>query len=363
LSGFHKELANYIVNELLDTYVNEDELERESLTEFLIDKRSENERIATILKSRTVVLSQLSFPERDSRDDFDYLSILKKLGGIHFNICSFTAHGLELIDVKLFYQDCTFLQIWHIYNSDLLGNVNGVIYQNCIFHEEVSSFSEGDEKYTIEVSLFNDCVFNKKIEFTNINFTDAVFNNTNRDPLIINEIYLYECIFNDKFILNNCHIGIFLSQTSIFNSKLEIKNNEIKEFTLTDTNFFKLVDAFESAFVKFNIKKCIFEDFVGFEKCRFGKKEANTREYTAVFLYATFISFVNFRSTNFNSGLDIEYINLKEAPNFLNAVVDPVNTNRETFRIIKNSFDSIGNHIDASRFLVQEMRRSKSDLK
>lgn len=362
LSGFHKELIKYIVDELLDPYVNKDELERDSLTEFLTNKQSENEQIATVLKSRIVVLSQLNFPKRDSRDRFDYLSTLKKLGGIHFNICSFTAYGLELIDVKLFYQDCTFLQNWHIYNSRLLGNINSVVYQDCIFHEEVSSFSEGDEKYTIEVSLFNNCTFNKKLEFTNIDFKDAVFNNTNPEPLVINEIHLYECILNDKFILNNCHIGIFLSQTSIFNSKLEIKNNEIKEFKLIDSNFFKLVDAFESEFIKFNIKKCIFEDFVGFEKCIFGNKERNTNEYTAVFLYATFISFVNFRSTNFRSGLDIEHINLKEAPNFLNAAVDPENTNRETFRIVKNSFDSIGNHIDANRFFVQEMRRYKSEL-
>lgn len=38
------------------------------------------------------------------------------------------------------------------------------------------------------------------------------------------------------------------------------------------------------------------------------------------------------------------------------------NTNRETLRIIKNSFDKIGNHIDANKFFVKEMMRYKQDL-
>ena len=56
---------------------------------------------------------------------------------------------------------------------------------------------------------------------------------------------------------------------------------------------------------------------------------------------------------------DLENINLKESPNFLNTKIEPKNTNRETFRITKDSFDKIGNHIEANKFFVYEMKKHK----
>jgi hypothetical protein len=37
-------------------------------------------------------------------------------------------------------------------------------------------------------------------------------------------------------------------------------------------------------------------------------------------------------------------------------------TNRETFRIIKHSFDKIGNNIEANKFFVLEMKKYKEEL-
>tara|TARA_R110001599_G_scaffold350254_2_gene580039 strand:+ start:22654 stop:24183 length:1530 start_codon:yes stop_codon:yes gene_type:complete len=363
LSGFYDELLNYIIDELLSLSSNSRQLTRVDIANYFSNKEKETDNVSLIIKSNTIVFTNLLFPERDNRDRFDYLNILTMLGSIHFNICSFHTYGLKLTNVECFFQDCTFLEQWQLYNTKLLENVNNVIFQSCTFNERVSSSNDRDEKVIIENSLFKDCDFKKKLELENTIFEKDLFRNTENYKANVNELYLNECAFNGKFILNNCSVNKFRAFRSEFHSKLEIKKNTFLDFKFIDSNCFKLVDAFETNFHKFIIEKSIFEDFVGFEKCQFGSINDNTEEFSAIFLYATFLSFVNFRKTDFYSGLDIEHINLKEAPNFLNANINSTNTNRETFRIIKNSFDKIGNHIDANKFFVQEMRKYKNDLK
>lgn len=111
-----------------------------------------------------------------------------------------------------------------------------------------------------------------------------------------------------------------------------------------------------------NVRRSIFEDFTGFEKCEFGIKGDETKSKVE-FEYVTFLNFTNFRKAKFFNGLDFEHTNLKESPNFLNAEIDEKFTNRETFRIIKDSFDKIGNQIEANKYYSHEMRKYKEELK
>ena len=129
--------------------------------------------------------------------------------------------------------------------------------------------------------------------------------------------------------------------------------------------------------MKAEFLKCIFYDFAGFEEVEFGvteeevsnivlnsnEKESDIKKnYLTVFKYATFMDFSSFRGTRFSSGLDFSKTNLKDTPNFLNVYVDPKNTNRETFRIIKNSFSDTGNFIEESHFFVKEMEVYRKEL-
>ena len=124
-----------------------------------------------------------------------------------------------------------------------------------------------------------------------------------------------------------------------------------------------IFDAFNSQFIRFLSYKSIFIDFSGFEKVSFGSKGSVNDLYIARFVYTTFMSFSNFRGTKFLSGLDFENSNLKEQPNFLKTDISSENTNRETFRIVKYSFDARGNTLEANRFFVQEMKAFKNELK
>jgi len=104
------------------------------------------------------------------------------------------------------------------------------------------------------------------------------------------------------------------------------------------------------------IEKSIFDDFVGFERCTFGTNN-KLKEEIALFKYATFKDFLNARDSKFLSGLDIKNINLQGETNFLDAQIEVKSSNRETFRILKHSFDSIGNIIEANIYYQKEMKK------
>jgi hypothetical protein len=53
--------------------------------------------------------------------------------------------------------------------------------------------------------------------------------------------------------------------------------------------------------------------------------------------------------------------NFKEYPNFLYAQVQPTNTDIETFRIIKHSFDKVGNTTEANKYFALEMNKQKKE--
>lgn len=306
----------------------------------------------------------VEFPKPDTQSSINYAKILNTLKEIHFDNCHFFTFYIEPGNPEFFFQNCIFHESWSVFNAPVLKNVDGVLYQDCTFHEKVSSYSGGDGKYVIDSQLFSDCEFEKGIEFRNVEFKSPIFNNTCDKASNIESLHLMDCILKDKFILNRCsNIQSFFIEDTVFESKFEFKQNIVADFEISNTNYFKVVDAFKTKFGKFNIEKSIFDDFVGFEKCSFGDSVDSENEDAAKFTYATFLSFVNFRNTNFSAGLDIENINLKETPNFLKTNIDEKNTNRETFRIVKSSFDEVHNYIEANKYFSYEMKKYKEELK
>ncbi len=150
---------------------------------------------------------------------------------------------------------------------------------------------------------------------------------------------------------------------TIFSDKFEFKNNTINIFKIENTNYKFFFDCFSTKFSIFKVHRSIFEDFVGFENCEFGKTSENLNlNFVVSFEYVTFLDHITMRKAKFYCGLDIRNANLKEPPNFLDSYIDYNNTDRETFRIIKHSFDNIGNLIEANRYFVFEMNKYKEEL-
>ncbi len=206
----------------------------------------------------------------------------------------------------------------------------------------------------------------KKFKFTSIlrilTLRDFEYHRTEFcKNLIINEFYINNCTFEKRFELNNYNIEKFNCTNNLFKNKFEFKNNHIVKFSIHNSNFKEIADMFASKFTQFKISKSIFNDFTGFENCTFGTSN-NLIEELSEFEYVTFKDILTLRNTNFLSGLDIEKINLLNDANFLKIRVELKNTPRETFRIIKHSFDKIGNILEANKFFIKEMKKYKEEL-
>lgn len=362
LYKFNQELIDYIINSIiLQTYKYAAHPGKEMIRKYLEQGQGED-GLVEFCRSKVIVFTEIFFPCYDDRDPFDYSKTLSKLGKIHFNYCKFSATSLHIEQIEVFYQDCIFFQFWSISDTGILEDESNVIYQKCIFKNQVS-VSGLEDKTEINVSLFSDCQFEKKLDFESINLKQKIFSNTDDLKINIPVFRMTNCIVNDHFILNDLVSTSMLITNTTFNKSFEIKNSEISNFCeFINTNFEGLFEAYTSKFGGFESFQCVFKDVVGFEHCQFSENKQN-KEHMAVFKYTTFLSFTNFRNSTFHLGLDLENSNLKEAPNFLNIHLYSDNTNRETLRIIKNSFDRIGNHIEANQFFVKEMKKYKQELR
>jgi hypothetical protein len=246
------------------------------------------------------------------------------------------------------------------------------LFESCSFKEAV--VVEGPKKYLDSMSapqlkrsalverhevqnLFTRCEFQKSLKLSKLIFFTPIssFMEGKRPK----SLEIDSCIFDAEFKLNNLkEFDLIQIKNSEFHEKFEFKESCVDFFEVENTNFKKIADFFKSKFKSFNIEKSIFEDFAAFENCVF--KEC--QKTATVFRYVTFKNFSNFRSSEFNSGLDIEKSNFAQPPNFLDAKIDFDNTPRETFRLIKHSFDSAGNYIEANRFFADEMKKYRKDL-
>lgn len=344
--------------------VNQDTLS--NALQLKITKQSIHHVAAGTLKGHSSNFEKICFPPTDTSTQSYYTETFNLLGPIHFSNCKFWFSELIIDgDKPVLYENCKFEDKWNLKIHAELNNANPALYKNCSFHEDVGLKNEHISNYEFTSTLFDNCEFKKKLELKGITFTKQIFFNNHDNNKKIDQLSIERCTIKERFILNNCNIQVLNIKDSVFSSKFEFKYNTVSSsFKINNTNFTKLVDTFRTKYEKiFLIEKSIFDDFVGFEECEFGKNGNNCKENVAKFLYATFLSFVNFRNTLFYSGLDIENINLKEPPNFLNIDICPTNSNQETFRIIKNSFDKIGNNTAADIFFMREMQKYKDVIK
>lgn len=339
----------------------------------IIGRISGNQRSSKIknlfvyLRKFEIVLNGIHFTQVDQKlEPFNYVPLLQVFGGIEFLKCTFIdTTYLYLPEASVVFGECTFQESHEYANYKGFSEQPELpLYKSCKFLGDVSikrSFGHG--KCIIDRDVFENCLFSKNIEISRCEFTtgqlfQGMDAKTNSIGILIDDV-----VFETPFILNGVesikNISMF---KTYFNEKFELKNNLIKSCYIDDCNFKKVSDFFYSKFEIFKVRKTVFSGFAAFEETIFGV-EKKLQNKPAIFLYVTFESFSNFRGATFNDGLDIEKSNFAQPPNFLGSFVDLENTPRETYRIIKHSFDSVGNYIEANHFFALEMKKNKSDLK
>jgi hypothetical protein len=352
---FYKALVEYSLNWIFQIPNEGGDRLKESVRAYLIGGSEEIAPVViSFIEGQTVVFRNIYFPKCDDNEVFDYKKILETLKGVFFIDCQFFISSLDLRKTNLFFQECIFQTNWYLYDHLMLKNDRGALYLGCTFKEDVDTVAGDYVEPKLENAIFSDCFFEKDLLLSDVKIVGQVFSNSEGYQTSVKNIHISECTIESKFMLNSCKIGELKFENSEFKNKMEFKENTVNIFEINNTNYRKLVDCYKTTFNNFIIIKSIFDDFVGFEDCIFSNN--------AKFRYATFMSFINFRNAQFVDGLDLQHINLKEPPNFLNSTVSDKNTNRETFRIIKYSFDKVGNFIEANKFYEMEMLKLKKEL-
>jgi uncharacterized protein YjbI with pentapeptide repeats len=208
--------------------------------------------------------------------------------------------------------------------------------------------------------FFNDIYFPENFSFSLFLSEENLKDNIN--------IFFDNCIFYDIKFSNRecknllefrkCKIENIEIENIIFDGKFKLKYSVIKKYALFKScKFNKLADFYGTKF----------ED-VSFEDSRFYKMTVFseiTVENSIDFKYTYFFDVVHFREMILkNASLDFIATTFDKAANFLNIKSDrnEIIKNRETARIIKDSFEQQNNIIEANKFYALEMKEREKEL-
>lgn len=336
-------------------------------------ERADQDDLLEAIKDTVITVKGIHFPAIDTVElREDYHCLFAPIESLHFIDCHFydeqifTENIAGRVFSKACFTGCTFHNDWHV-TEGAAPKSNPVLFDRCHFKKNViidglKVYSFSGSGYT---SIFKNCHLNH-VSIKSALIDIELFEYSKEQPANLKSIKTKNCTFDAKLTLANIKgVDSIEFSSTVFNKKCALINCQISKATIKNTNFNQLVDFYSSEFDQLYLQKSIFEDFVGFEKCQFGAKTSTSTE--AIMLnYVTFYSFINFRNAAFNQPLDLRNTNRKEQPNFLDARFSASaaqNTDRETFRIIKQSFDAVGNRIEANKYFAQEMQAYRRELK
>jgi len=417
-STFRNEFHQYILNKIKKFNRHKEENSEEekkirngiinnikNINKGFIDKNIE---LNKILEDNEVCIENIEFPVFIDEYLCGYGYVLKNVGKVFFKKCKFY-NICKSEDSNIFYEYCLFLDKLNIYADSIFNEddefslkVNAgdrdYRYNRCIFNKDVSI-----ENYKninlITYNIFDRCEFKKDVSIKKVKVAKIFLNipEYKKEGGIIEEyevadyeekeeinniftfkkISIYECEFFYKFKINgigkydkkkylqsknrggdslhipSLEIKSLKIEDTKFKSKFEVKNATLEKMEFYDSNVEGIFDISECRIKKANFYKSIFEEFAVFSNVYFGD---DTEKNITDFTNTTFKEFSSFREANFTSGLRFSQANTKQEPNFLNADINTKYTDRETLRIIKNSFEKVNNKIEANKFFISEMK-------
>lgn len=302
-------------------------------------------------------IRNIVFPAEKNQNELNYSHILTHTGSASLKNCTFYSSDIFNVDGNIKFSDCLFKANVHI--SRKYSEVHDIYrYVSCTFKCDVLIANTDGTTLETDNNLFDDCDFGGTLKISNYSTEGNVFRPTKIPEKILDKLVILSSHFKSKFIVGHV-IGKMEIRDSQFYSKFECKHQKNCTLKIENTNFDRIADFYKSRFNNTDIYKCIFRDFVGFEDATF----VSDKGISAVFKYTSFYSFTNFRNTNFVCGLNLRDANFEKSPNFLDASINRKNTNRETFRIVKNSFDEVGNKIEGNKYFAEEMRKYRAEVK
>jgi len=195
-------------------------------------------------------------------------------------------------------------------------NFNNCVFKSIVDIETAIYYSRGEQFQRIEFLYFKNCIFENNIR-------------------LFNELIEYELIFENCIFLGEVNL-----EKSVFENYLGFSNSIFFEgINLKDTSFDSRV-SFRNVTLntknEFNLEETYINDKVEF--IRICSKDLVQREYLD---YSSFYKSIE-------EVKEEKYLNVK---------------NRETARIIKDSFEQQNNIIEANKYYAIEMQKMEEELK
>lgn len=259
------------------------------------------------------------------------------------NSTHFVKFIFEKCDVKFWNEDINL--DWHINFKDSNININ---------IQDI----ELDEIYLLTKN-FNNCTFENLSLLSNVKtlHIDLNFNDIKLLQFAITKIADNGV---NKINIGNTNIGQARIINNIFKSDFIIYSSQIDSIEIRDVDFEALAEFRAVVFKnKFDFEEISYKGLTLFDKCLFNTK--------AEFKYITFEKFTSFRGSVFNNGLNLDFTSCDKEINFfgisgLDKTESKKHTSQETYRIIKNNFEKIGNKIEANKYHSLELESKRMDL-
>ncbi len=329
--------------------------------------QSENEEIRDYLNSKIVIYSGIHFPQPSMKPGVHYANVLNLFKNVQFQACHFIATELRDIGSKYVFESCIFHNDWRLYQDGLSNtqdyvfrNVYPNIYYNCHFKGNVSGMRLANP--TLHLPLFSNCTFDFNIEFYNYTFSKQIFDNDDKFEQTLKLLSFVDCTVLDGIELENCQVDKLLISDSKYEGILDIEKSNIGEIYLFKTDFNNTFNLYKVNVTDLRIDGCVFATYFALENCILGKTEASNNP--ARIEYVTFRDIAIFRDSKFTSGLDMTNVDSNTVkPIFLGSVVPLNNSTRETFRVIKDAFDSVGNYLEGNEYYRKEMMKYREEIK
>lgn len=230
--------------------------------------------------------------------------------------------------------------------KDNSGQDDERYYQTSIIVKKITSPAIPNESDPIPLCSINEI---EEIVFINC-ILDALKID---DKSFIKKVRLNGSTVQDRFEILKKNIEFLDFSDSTFDGKVKIKEcSKIDEVIFKNTRFKDLADFYNTHFYVVDFEKTTFEDISVFTEATF-HDDVN-------FIYTTFGKLALFRKTVFTKTVDFEDAIFKEEANFLN--LEASMANRETARIIKNSFEKQNNILEANKFYALEMQEREKEL-
>ena len=320
--------------------------------------------IRQVLKYQEIALEGLTFPPQRLDSDPNYYKLLEPLVCLIFKDCNFYCDSIPFYypQNNISFEGCSFHNYFYTdFNFSLV--LEGALFKNCNFQQGITlkgiPFEGG--------AIFESCTISL-LKIKNTKLSVAVFGKAGYySPSTADEVYIYNSTLEEDFILNLARVSVVQISESRFEGKVNLTACCIEDLQVTDTVFEKTFDVSASVIQRVNHTGVEFESFALYERVSFGHKNPLlNHDQFAEFERVSFHKVANFRDVVFYIPVDLRNTVFLQTPTFLGSVFESEakrQTDRETFRIIKQSFVAVSNQIEADRIYALEMEAYRSELK